>query len=91
MRELPSGLVVESLPSNVGDTGLIPRRGTKIPHAEQQQAPCPRDRILQQRSPRATATELMCSAALTANKREASTLQRRACIPQPRPDAPKSK
>ena len=30
---LPSGPVVKNLPSNAGDAGSIPGRGTKIPHA----------------------------------------------------------
>ena len=33
-RDFPSGPVVKNLPSNAGDAGLIPGRGTKIPHAE---------------------------------------------------------
>ena len=32
-RDFPGGPVVKNLPSNVGDAGLIPGRGTKIPHA----------------------------------------------------------
>ena len=31
--DFPGGPVVQNLPSNAGDTGLIPGRGTKIPHA----------------------------------------------------------
>ena len=30
---LPGGPVVKTLPSNTGDTGLIPTQGAKIPHA----------------------------------------------------------
>ena len=30
---LPSGPLVKTLPSSAGDAGLIPGRGTKIPHA----------------------------------------------------------
>ena len=30
--EFTSGPVVKSLPSNVGDAGLIPGRGTKVPY-----------------------------------------------------------
>ena len=37
---LPYGPVVESLPSNAGDVGLIPGLGTKIPHAPEQLNPC---------------------------------------------------
>ena len=37
---LPCGPVVESLPSNAGDVGLIPGLGTKIPHAPEQLNPC---------------------------------------------------
>ena len=32
-RDFPGGPVVETLPSNAGGVGLIPGRGTKIPHA----------------------------------------------------------
>ena len=34
-RDFPSGPVVKSPPSNAGDMGSIPGRGTKIPHAVQ--------------------------------------------------------
>ena len=33
MWDFPGGLVVENPPSNAGDAGLIPSRGTKIPLA----------------------------------------------------------
>ena len=42
----PGGPVIKNLPSNAGDVGLIPGRGTKIPHA------------VGQLSPRAATTEL---------------------------------
>ena len=32
-RDFPGGPVVKNLPSNAGDVGSIPGRGTKIPHA----------------------------------------------------------
>ena len=38
-RDFPGGPVVKNLPSNAGDTGLIPGRGTKIPHAMGQLSP----------------------------------------------------
>ena len=44
-RDFPFGPVVKNLPSNAEDTGSIPGRGTKIPHATGQL------------SPRATSTE----------------------------------
>ena len=34
----PGGPLVENPPSNAGDVGLIPGRGTKIPHATGQPA-----------------------------------------------------
>ena len=34
------GPVVKNLPTNAGDAGLIPGRGTKIPHAAGQLSPC---------------------------------------------------
>ena len=46
-RDFPGGPVVKNPPSNAGDAGLIPGRGTKIPHAAGQL------------SPRATTTELV--------------------------------
>ena len=33
LEDFPGGPVIENLPPNTGDTGLIPGRGTKIPHA----------------------------------------------------------
>ena len=32
-RDFPGGPMVKNPPSNAGDKSLIPRRGTKIPHA----------------------------------------------------------
>ena len=32
--DFPGGPVVKNPPSNSGDTGSIPRQGTKIPHAD---------------------------------------------------------
>ena len=32
--------MIKNLPSNAGDVGLIPGRGTKIPHAAGQVSPC---------------------------------------------------
>ena len=39
LRDFPGGPVVKNLPSDAGDTGLIPGRGTKIPHATGQLSP----------------------------------------------------
>ena len=38
-RDFPGGPVVKNLPSNAGDAGLIPRWGTKTPHATGQLSP----------------------------------------------------
>ena len=38
-RYFPPGPVVENLPSSAGDVGLIPGRGTKIPHTMEQLRP----------------------------------------------------
>ena len=38
--DLPGGAVVKNPPSNAGDPGSIPGRGTKIPHATGQLSPC---------------------------------------------------
>ena len=35
-RDFPGGPVVKNLPSNAGDAGLIPGRGSKIPHITEQ-------------------------------------------------------
>ena len=39
-RDLSGGPVVKNPPSNAGDLGSIPGRGTKIPHAAGQLSPC---------------------------------------------------
>ena len=39
-RNFAGGPVVKNLPSNTGDTGLIPGQGTKIPPAVGQLSPC---------------------------------------------------
>ena len=33
LKGFPGGAVVENLPANAGDLGLIPGQGSKIPHA----------------------------------------------------------
>ena len=38
-QDFPDGPVVKNPPSNAGDTGSIPGRGIKIPHAEGQLSP----------------------------------------------------
>ena len=38
-RDFPGGPVVKNPPSNAGDTGLIPGRGTKVPHTTGQLSP----------------------------------------------------
>ena len=38
-RDFPGGPMVKHPPSNAGNTGLIPGRGTKIPHASEQLSP----------------------------------------------------
>ena len=37
--DFPGGPVVKNPPSNAGDAGLIPGRGTRIPHASGQLSP----------------------------------------------------
>ena len=39
LGDFPNGSVVKDLPSNPGDAGLIPGRGTKTPHAVGQLSP----------------------------------------------------
>ena len=39
-KDFHSGPVVKNPPSHAGDAGLIPGRGTKIPHAAGQLSPC---------------------------------------------------
>ena len=39
-RDFPGGLVVAGLPSSVGDAGLIPDQGHKIPHAAARKPAC---------------------------------------------------
>ena len=38
--DFPGGPVVKNLPSDAGDMGSIPGRGTTIPHATGQLSPC---------------------------------------------------
>ena len=38
--DFPGGPVVESLPCNAGDVGLILGQGTRVPHAVGQLSPC---------------------------------------------------
>ena len=38
--DFPDGPVVKNPPSNAGDVGLIPGRGTKIPYVAGQLSPC---------------------------------------------------
>ena len=38
--DFPGGPVVKNPPSNAGDAGSIPGRGTKIPQAAEQLSPC---------------------------------------------------
>ena len=40
MKDFPGVPMVKNLPSNAGDVGLIPGRGTKIPHAMGQLSLC---------------------------------------------------
>ena len=40
MKDLLGGPVIKNSPSNAGDVGSIPARGTKIPHATGQLSPC---------------------------------------------------
>ena len=40
IRDFPGHPVVNKPPSNAGDVGSIPGRGTKIPHAVGQLSPC---------------------------------------------------
>ena len=39
MQDFPGGLLVKKPLCNAGDMGLIPGRGTKIPHATEQLSP----------------------------------------------------
>ena len=59
--------MVKSPPSNAGDTGSIPGRGTKIPHAVGQLSPSATtaEHMPQLESPHATTTEPMHSGART--------------------------
>ena len=69
--DFPGGLVVKHPPSNAGDAGQIPGRGTKIPHAVGQLSPHAattepsrfRARVPQLESPHAATTEPACSGA----------------------------
>ena len=78
--------MVKNPPSNAGDTGSIPGRGARIPHAAGQL------------SPRTTATEPTCSGARTTTREkpahgneEPMRCDERSRMPQLRPDAAKNK
>ena len=68
LRDFSGGPVVKNPPSNAGDTGLIPGRGTKIPHAMGQlslravttEPACSGARVPQLESPCATIREPVC-------------------------------
>ena len=78
-RDFPGGPVVKNLPSNAGDVGLIPGRGTKIPQAVGQLSPWATTTVPashnywarepQLLSPRATTTEPTCLEPVLRNKR----------------------
>ena len=40
IRDFTGGSVVKNSPSNAGDVGLMPGRGSKIPHAKEQLSLC---------------------------------------------------
>ena len=69
-RDFPGGPVVENLPSNAGDTSLIPGQETKIPHAAGQL------------SPFATAREPVCHNQRTWHTATSEPTHSRACAPQ---------
>ena len=68
--------MVKNLPCNAGDVGLIPGRGTKIPHAAEQLSPCA---VM-------TEPQLWHTCAPT---RESMHLNKRTKMMQRRPDAAK--
>ena len=76
-RDFPGGTVVKNLPSNAGDMGLIPHRGTKIPQA------------VGQLSPHAATTEPTCSRACMPQLERPCTITREAHVPQLRPNTAK--
>ena len=70
----PGGPVVKKPPSNAGDAGLITGRGTKIPHAAGQL------------NPHATTTKPVHSGAHAPQLERSLRAQRRAQLPQLRPN-----
>ena len=75
--DLPGGPVVKNPPSNAGDVGSIPGRGTKIPHAVGQLSPC------------AATTEPAHSRASAPQLEKPACCKERSRVPQLRPDAAK--
>ena len=69
-RDFPGGPVVKNPPSNAGDAGLIPGRGTRITHAAGQL------------SPRATTTELACLNERACVPQTTEPMSPGACTPQ---------
>ena len=95
--DFPGGPVVKNPPSNAGDTGLIPDRGTKIPHAAGQLILCatstePEHLNYRARTPQTTEPTFSGACVLQLEERKAARHnQREACVPQRRPDAAKKK
>ena len=84
-RGFPGGPVVKNPPSNAGDAGLFPGRGTKIPHAVGQlslRAPEPK-----RHTQRAHVPQVLSLHATTRDKPERSN--KRSHMPQLRPDTAK--
>ena len=78
--------MVENLPSNAGDVGSIPGRGTKISHAMGQLSLHATTTEPTLWSPHATTREK-----LTRCKEEPAHCKKRSCMQQLRPDAAKNK
>ena len=80
--DFPGGPVVKNQPSNAGEAGSIPGRGTKIPHAAGQLSP--RAATTEPAHPAAHAPQLE-----PAGHNERSCMPGRSYVRQLRPDAAK--
>ena len=98
--DFPGGPVVKNPPSNIGDAGSIPGRGTNIPHAVGQLslarhnywARVPQWESLPAANYRAHALWNLCFTTRekpVCRKERSHVPQRRSCVPQLRPNAAK--
>ena len=96
--DFPGGPVVKNPPSNTGDVGSMPGRGTKIlhaaghlsPHAATTEPTRSGAHMPQLQRPRAATTELAHSRARATTREKPAHRNERSLVPQLRPDTAKT-